>query len=168
MKHLHILICLLIFTGCLQASEATVTSSNAFIKKWAESFNQNDSEKISSFYDKNESVDMLVSVGLWNQGHKAISDSYKRDMEEVRFYDSSVTKLNTRVYDKTALISFIHTFKYHLIEDNSHWRIYIRTTATLKHNKDGWSIVMEHSSPIKGIERATKIPNPNKKENKSQ
>lgn len=168
MKTLYSFICIFVFTSFLQASEATVASSKDFIKKWAESFNQNDSEKISSFYDKDERVNMLVSVGIWLQGHKAISDSYERDMKEVKFYDSSIKNLNVRVYDKTALVAFEHTFKYHVLEDDSHWSIRVRTTTTLKHNTDGWTIVMEHSSPIKGTERASKIPKPNKKEDKSQ
>jgi len=120
MKYLHTIIYIFTLINVLHASEATLVSSENFIKKWAASFNQNDAVAISSFYDKHDQVDMLVSVGLWNKGHKAILTSYKQDMKAVQFYDSSITKLNTRVYDKTALVSFIHKFKYRLFEDDSH------------------------------------------------
>ncbi len=139
------------------ASEVTEVSSKAFIQKWAKSFNENEPKTISAFYDQDARVDLLVSVGLWLRGHKAISESYDRDMKAVKFSDSRLKNLRVRIYDKTALVSFEHLFKYHIVEDNTDWRIHIRTTTTLRHIKDGWIIVMEHSSPIKGIERAVLI-----------
>ena len=40
--------------------------------------------------------------------------------------------------------------------DQSRWRLEIRTSFVLKQSDHGWKIVLEHSSPIAGVERATR------------
>lgn len=124
---------------------------------WVEAFNQNDSEHITSFYEDDERVDLLVSMGKWMRGSTAIADMYASDMQAVEFYDSKAEKMNIRVFDNTALISFEHRFKYNIVADDTHWKIHIRTTVTLRNTENGWKIVQEHSSPIHGVERAIHI-----------
>ncbi|QDS97121.1 YybH family protein [Adhaeretor mobilis] len=127
------------------------------VNAWVESFNKNDPQVISGFYEVDETVEMLASNGLSLRGHKEISDSYVRDMKAVKFYNSKSQKMRIRVFDKTALVSFIHRFKYEILGDGTHCEVHIRTTTTLRQTKDGWRIVMEHSSAIQGIERVKVI-----------
>ena len=148
---------ILTFSALANASEISEASSKEFIQSWAKSFNKNDPKAISAFYEKDKRVDMLVSVGLWLHGYDAILESYTTDMKLLKFSDSKIKNLRSRVFDKTALVSFEHFFKYRILSDNTLWSIHIRTTTTLKHTDEGWRIVMEHSSPIKGVNRATLI-----------
>lgn len=136
----------------VQAEESEV-SVRRHMNEWVESYNKNDPKAISAFYELDERAEMLVSNGLSLRGHKEISASYVRDMKAVRFYDSKSQKMSVRVFDKTALVSFIHRFKYEILRDGTHCEVHIRTTTTLRQTKNGWRIVMEHSSPIQGIER---------------
>jgi hypothetical protein len=58
-----------------------------------------------------------------------------------------------RALGETALVSFEHPFKVEVLEGGAHSRVHIRTTPALRFLHGQWSIVMEHSSPIAGIER---------------
>ena len=144
---------LLLIVPLLTQEQENVASVRQVMNAWVGSFNENDPKKITSFYEKDERVDMFVSKGLSLRGFEDIATSYTQDMKTVRFYDSKSHKMKIRVFDKTALVSFIHRFKYEILGDGSHRQIHIRTTITLRETKDGWRIVQEHSSPIRGVER---------------
>lgn len=144
---------ILLMVSVLPQAEEDEANVQRIMDAWVESFNENDPEKISAFYEMDERVEMLVSNGLALRGHKAISNSYARDMKGVRFFDSESRKMKIRVFDQTALVSFVHRFKYEILADGTARQVHIRTTTTLRHTNDGWLIVMEHSSPIHGIER---------------
>ena len=124
---------------------------------WVDVYNKNDAKNIVSYYDQSEDTDCLVSVGMWLKGFKDIQNMYHQDMKALHFYDSKAEGMKHRLIGDVAVISFIHRFKYHILETGEHYRIHIRTTATLRKDKDSWKIVSEHSSPIKGIERAKLI-----------
>ncbi len=128
-----------------------------FMTRWVKTYNQNDAKLITAFYDESEDVDCLVSVGLWVRGYDAISKMYREDMAAVRFHDSKAEKMRSRIEGNTALVSFIHRFKYEIRETGDVYRIHIRTTATLLKDGESWKIIGEHSSPINGIERAVLV-----------
>lgn len=148
---------LLLFVSQIAQADESEKSARRFMEAWVESFNENDAKKIAGFYEVDEGVEMLASNGLSLKGYKAISDSYQRDMQVVSFYDSKSPEMRIRVFDKTALVSFIHRFKYEVLNHGSHAQVHIRTTTTLRQSDAGWRIVMEHSSAIQGIERVRAI-----------
>ncbi len=145
-----------VFSMCLlpiSQAEEDEASVRRFMNEWVASYNKNDPKLISAFYEADVRVEMLVSNGRSVRGHENISASYDNDMKAVRFYDSKSQAMRIRVFDKTALVSFIHRFKYEILWDRTHREVHIRTTTTLHQTKNGWRIVMEHSSAIQGIER---------------
>jgi len=145
---------LLIFSTMLASAQQ---SPSEFMTSWVAAYNKNDAKDIASYYDDSEDTDCLVSIGGWFKGFKAIEKMYRQDMEVIQFYDSKAEGMKHRLFGDVAVVSFIHKFKY-LIEDTGvRYRVHIRTTATLRKDKDTWKIVSEHSSPIKGIERSTII-----------
>ena len=130
-------------------------SPSDFMNAWVDTYNKNDAKIIVSYYDQSEDTDCLISAGLWRRGYKQIKDMYFQDMKDVRFYDSRAEGMKHRILGDTAVVSFVHKFKYAVREVGVHYRIHIRTTATLRRYKESWKIVSEHSSAIDGIERAT-------------
>ena len=142
---------LLLLSTVLASAQQTPSE---FMTTWVDAYNKNDAKKIVSYYDQSEDTDCLISAGLWLRGYKQIKDMYYQDMRDVRFYDSQAEGMKHRTLDNTAVVSFVHKFKYAVREAGVHYRIHIRTTATLRKDKEGWKIVSEHSSAIDGIERA--------------
>lgn len=128
-----------------------------FMKSWVAGYNDNDGEAMASYYDRSEETDCLVSAGLSIKGFEAIKNMYVQDMQALRFYDSKAEEMKQRLLGDVAVVSFIHKFKYVILDGEVHFRIHIRTTATLRKDKDSWKIVSEHSSPIHGIERVKEI-----------
>ena len=89
---------------------------------------------------------------------KAWVDVYnKNDAKKIVPYYDEAEDMKHRLIGDVTVISFIHKFKYHILKTREYYLIHIRTTATLRKDKDSWKIVSEHSSPIIGIERAKLI-----------
>lgn len=133
-------------------------SPSDFMKSWVAAFDKNDAEALLSYYDRSEETECLVSAGLWFKGFQEIKAMYEQDMGAVRFSRSRAEGMKHRLLGEAAVVSFVHKFQYEVPETGEHYRIHIRTTATLKKDEDGWKIVSEHSSPIEGIARAEIIP----------
>jgi uncharacterized protein (TIGR02246 family) len=140
-----------IFSTILSSAQQTPSE---FMTSWVAEYNKNDAKAIVSYYDRSEDTDCLVSVGMWLKGFKEIEQMYHQDMKAIHFYDSKAEGMKHRILGDAAVVSFIHKFKYLIKDTEERYRIHIRTTATLRKDKDSWKIVSEHSSPIKGIERA--------------
>jgi len=147
------LVCSLFLTPVLYADE----TPTQFMGKWVEGYNKNDAKLITAFYDESEEIDVLVSFGVWLRGFEAVKKMYGADMQAARFYDSKAEGMKSRVVGEVAVVSFIHKFKYEIREESVKYRIHIRTTTTLRKAGDSWKIISEHSSAIKGIERAVLI-----------
>jgi ketosteroid isomerase-like protein len=128
-----------------------------FILDWAATFDRNDTKLLLGFYDRSESTEIFVSSGFRHRGYKAVEKAYTRDQKQLRYYDSTVKEISTRILGDTALVNFEHLFKFRATEDDSRWQVHIRTTTVL-HRIDGkFKIVLEHSSAIRGIERIVRI-----------
>ena len=151
------LLSIILFSLLSSLSLTAQETPSEFMGKWVESYNKNDAKSISSFYDQSEKTDCLISGGLWRRGFKAISKMYLEDMRDVRFYDSKAENIRSRTIGNTAVVSFIHRFKYEVKSSGVNYRIHIRTTATLLRDNKSWKIISEHSSPIAGIVRAQEI-----------
>lgn len=143
-----------ILTSILVGAQQTPSE---FMTAWVAEYNKNDAKAIVAYYDRSEEIDCLVSVGIWLKGFKEIEQMYHQDMKAVQFYDSKAEEMKHQMLGDAAVVSFIHKFKYLINDTGERYRIHIRTTATLRKDKDGWKIVSEHSSPIQGIERAELI-----------
>ena len=139
------------------ADEKVDDSPKALIIAWAATFNENDPEKQATFYDRSEATEMLVSSGLRTEGFKAIQKAYQDDQKQLRYSDSTVSKVSTRILGDTAIVTFEHQFKLQFLAEDSRWQIHIRTTSVLHRVDNEWKIVHEHSSSIRGIERMTRI-----------
>lgn len=151
-KLLFLNLCLL--CTCLAGDKEEV---EAFVKNWADIFNKNEAKAMNACYEDSDDVQMLVSAGLTMSGIEEIKGEYNTCEKELVFYDSEIDELKVRVLGNTAISSFIHQFKYEILETGEHYKIHIRTTNTLLKTKKGWKIIQEHSSPIKGIPRAELI-----------
>lgn len=139
------------------AAEPADDSPKQFIQNWTAAFNKNDPKLLASFYDKSDELEFIVSAGVRHQGHQAVEKFYRGDLAAVRYYDCKVTKISTRLLGDTVLVVFEHLVKIRFIEDDTRWQVHIRTTSVLHHIDGKWKIVLEHSSPILGTERATQI-----------
>lgn len=139
------------------AKDDAVDTPKLFISNWASAFNKNDTKLLLAFYDQSESTEVLVSSGFRHRGYKAVEKAYTRDQKQLRYYDSNVKEVSTRILGNTALLNFEHLFKFRAMEDESRWQVHIRTTTVL-HRIDGkWKIVLEHSSAIRGVERIVRV-----------
>ena len=132
-------------------------SPKQFIAKWASSFNENDAKALLKFYDRSEDTELVMSAGIRKQGYSAIQDTYKSDFKAARFTDSKITKVSERKFGETALLTFDHQFKLKLKQDGSRWQVHIRTSTVLGRKNGQWKILLEHSSPINGIDRHVRI-----------
>ena len=139
------------------AVEKTETTPQQFIGQWVATFNKNDSELLLPFYDQSDDLEVIISAGVRHHGYEAVRKAFADDFKSVRFYDSKASDTATRILGDTAIVTFTHTFKAHLREDNTRWQIQVRTTSVLHRMQGEWKIVLEHSSPIQGIDRYTQI-----------
>ena len=96
---------------------------------------------------------MIVSAGIPIQGSAEGAKVLRDAKSEVRFYDSKAQRIAARTLGETALVSFEHLFKVEILEGGAHFPGHIRTTSPLRLFPGQWRIVMEHFSPIAGIER---------------
>ena len=151
---LLVTICL---TAISHAEDAAGDSAQNVIKNWVATINQNNPDKLLAFYDESEETEVVVSAGLRFRGYKALQKAYKDAFKEVRHYDSSAKDVRTRLLGDTAIVTFQHMLKIHVAADDSHWQMHIRTTSILHRSEKKWKIVLEHSSPIRGVERMTRI-----------
>jgi len=119
---------LFILTSVIAIAQQTPSE---FMAAWVNEYNKNDAKAIVSYYDRSEDTDCLVSVGLWVKGFKQIEQMYTEDMKACRFYDSRAEGMTHRILGDVAVVSFIHKFKYLIHDTGEHYRIHIRTTATL-------------------------------------
>lgn len=132
-----------------------------FMQRWVQAYNGNNGEVMASFYENSPEVDCLVSVGVWLRGFKDIREMYIRDMQAVRFYESQAEQMRHRqLSETTAVVSFLHRFKYELRDLGQHSLTQIRTTVTLRKVGNVWKIASEHSSAIQGVERVRQIEAP--------
>ena len=151
----------LLVTICIarasHAEEAIGDSAENVIKDWVATVNKNDPERLLAFYDASEEMEVVVSAGLRYRGYKALQKAYKDAFKEVRHYDSSAREVSARILGDSAFVTFEHMFKIQVAADDSRWQVHIRTTSVLHRSEDKWKIVLEHSSPIRGVERMTRI-----------
>ena len=145
------------FMSTCYADEKVDESPSTFIKAWAATFNENNPEKHTEFYDRSKETEILVSSGLRTKSFEAIQKAYQDDQKQLRYSDSTVNKISTRVLGDTAIVTFEHQFKLQFLADDSRWQVHIRTTSVLHRVDNKWKIVHEHSSSIGGIERMTKL-----------
>lgn len=153
-----IVVVAMVMTSRVFAADKNDLSPEQIIEKWAATFDKNDAERLSAFYDRSDELEVVVSAGVRHHGFEALKKAYVDDFEAVHFYDSHIIKPSTRILGDTAIVTFEHKFKVRFKEDQSRWQIHIRTTTVLKRMEGAWKIVLEHSSPIEGIERYTGIP----------
>lgn len=137
------------------ASEGSAVSST--IQSWAEAFNENNPDVIVSFYENTESLDVLVSAGLWHQGISEVRAAYEKDKANIEYYDSTIDGLRIREMGDFAIAGFEHKFKIRPLQGKGAAQIHIRTTMTLRKISGVWKIVSEHSSSIDGVDRFTPI-----------
>jgi len=160
MRYYKMIVALAVITS-LEASsfgdERKGDSPKQFITDWASTFNKNDPKLQLAFYDRSEEIEVILSAGLRHHGYKAVQKMYTDDQKLLRYYDSTAADISTRILGDTALITFEHQFKIRFTEDDSRWQVHIRTTSVLNRINGNWKIVLEHSSPIRGTERFTRI-----------
>ena len=128
-----------------------------FVADWAASFNKNDTELLLAFYEESKETLLIMSAGIRCHGYEAIKRAYHSDANKVRFYDSKPNIISTRTLGDTAVITLEHKFKTEFVDNKSHWQVHVQTTMVLNRRNGQWKIAMEHSSPIKGVDRYTQI-----------
>ncbi len=144
-------------TTVSHADEATADSADSYVKAWAASFINNDPEKMMAFYDRSKGTEVIMSSGLLFRGYDAIKETYYDAQKEVRFLKSATKNMQTRIFGDTALITLEHLFETQLLADGSRWRGHVHTTSVLHWKDREWTIVLEHSSPIRGVDRVSRI-----------
>lgn len=132
-------------------------SAQAVVTEWVAVVNANDAAKFLSFYDDSQETVVIVSSGRRHEGYAVLSAAFKDDLKAIRFYDSSASAMHARLLGDTAIVTFEHRFKIEALTDGSRWQFHVQTTSVLNRLQGRWRIVMEHSSPIQGSERMTRI-----------
>ena len=141
----------------LRADEANLDTAETVIKAWAATFIENDAERIMAFYERSQDTECIVSAGERLQGFDAIHAEYRRAHAEVRFLSSTVNVVQSRTLGDTALVTFEHVWMAERLSDGSRWQGHVRTTSVLRQIEHKWTIVSEHSSPIRNFEPRTRI-----------
>lgn len=133
--------------------DANGETPEAFVKRWVESFNYNNRTKMLAFYDRAEDLEVLVSIGKRFRGYREWSEILRADVAMLRFSGLKAQSLVVRTLGDTALASFEHRFEVREKKSGKGlFQAHIRITMTLRKIEGLWSIVLEHSSPILGIE----------------
>ena len=161
-KTVPLLVAIVLLTSSLVAQQEKSEAGKepqSVVSNWAAAYNSNDADALSEFYEQSKEIEMITSSGNRFHGYDAVQKGYVDDFKRIRFYDSKADKISTRVIGNVALALFEHQFKMEFKEDNSKWRVHIRTTSVLKRSDGRWKIITEHSSAIRGIERMTRIDN---------
>ena len=128
-----------------------------YLENWSEALNRNDVTLFSDYYHKDNATTVITSTGRLYKSYDDFAQGFKEDLEKVEFSKSIIEDIRVRQFGPATLVSFVHKFRYRSRENNSLWQVHVRTTTTLSHLNSRWQIVMEHSSPIEGIERLTRI-----------
>lgn len=139
------------------AGESTESTPQQLVADWAATFNKNDPELLCDFYDQSGDLQVIISSGVRYRGYDAVKKAYADDHEVVRFYESEPVEISARNLGDTAIVAFEHKLKVRFLDDNTRWQVHVRTTSVLKRMGGEWKIVLEHSSPIHGIERKIQI-----------
>lgn len=122
MKKFSVLVAaILICSGTLAYAQQTPSE---FMASWVAEYNNNDPATIVSYYDRSEDTDCLVSVGIWLKGFDEIEQMYHQDMGAIHFYDSRAEGMRHRILGETAVVSFIHRFKYRFRDTGDRYRIH--------------------------------------------
>ncbi len=137
--------------------QPTTQSATQNVKAWIQAFTENDADGLLKFYEDSADVTVVVSSGQRYQGHKELGDIYRKQFEEAQFFESTSKNLSAKVAENSAIVHFEHLLKFRLPEDDSKWQVHIRTTIVLQLKNGKWKIIGEHSSPMNGVDRISKI-----------
>jgi ketosteroid isomerase-like protein len=124
------------------------------IEKWAKALMSRDPADALRFYAESEDLIVIISNGSQFKGYSAVKkDVHERSSRDLAFYESEVTELVAHSVADVAWGACRQRVRYRVFADDSKWQLEVQTTFVLKRHKDGWQIVLQHSSPIAGVPR---------------
>ena len=151
---------LLIALFCLisvQEKQADI-APDKFTENWAAAYTTNDHQKLLSFYEQDDKLEVRMSSGVKVVGFELLKDLYESEFDQAEFIFSKAKSISIRKFDQTAIVSFEHVFGFKT-EDEKAFEGHVQTVLVLRKSKETWKIVNEHSSTIKDVPRVKPIKN---------
>jgi ketosteroid isomerase-like protein len=127
------------------------------IQGWAKALTSKDPADVLRFYAESEDLIVIFSSGHQIKGYAVVKKLYDDSARRIAFYESEVTEVAVQRLADVAWVACRHRARYRDLTDDSKWQLEIRTTFVLKRHKDGWRIVLEHSSPIADVPRVNRL-----------
>ena len=124
------------------------------IQSWAKAFTSKDPAEVLRFYAESEDLIVIFSSGHQFKGYSLVKTLYADAARRIAFYESEVTELAAQRLADVAWATCRHRARYRDLADGTKTQLEVRTTFVLKRHKDGWQIILEHSSPIADVPRA--------------
>lgn len=140
-----------------EADEPDAESAKSFVRSWVETFNANEPNKMMEFYDQSDELVAIMSSRRRYRGFRNVHTAYRADQGLSKAYDSTPLNMSVRLIGKTAIVTFEHRFKIRYLQGGEKWQFHIQTTSVLHWVDDKWKVFHEHSSPIRGTDRMTRI-----------
>lgn len=134
-------------------SQDDATSPTETIKKWARAFTAKDAAAVISFYEESDQLIAIASSGQQTKGFPSVKKEWEKLFRDVVFTEHEVTELAVVQNQDVAWATCRQRGTFRNRADNTRWQMEVRTTLVLKRHKNGWKIVVDHSSPIAGIPR---------------
>jgi ketosteroid isomerase-like protein len=126
------------------------------LQQWCEAVKAGTLERVLACYEDGDDVVVILSWGVMRTGIADVRREYESAFNEVVFENVELRDLSVRETEQVAWAVARFQADTTRRSDQSKWRLVIRTSYVLKQTDDGWKIVFEHSSPIAGVDRATR------------
>jgi ketosteroid isomerase-like protein len=123
------------------------------IQAWAKALTSKDPADVLRFYAESEDLIVIFSSGHQIKGYAVVKKLYDDSARRMAFYESEVSDVAAQRLADVAWVACRHRARYRELADGSKSQLEVRTTFVLKRHKDGWRIVLEHSSPIADVPR---------------
>lgn len=132
---------------------------------WIQALKSGDLEKMVTLYAAGDEVVAVESSGRVRKGGAEVREMYRAAFEELLFHDVDIDFLKTYVQDSYGTTYFTLRAICEIRGNKARLELYVQGTWALrKEKKGGWVIVLEHMSPIFGVDRIKHLDAPDKPE----
>ncbi len=147
-------ICLTLAAGADAAEKSAAEEARKAVLAWAAAGTTGDVDKVMAHYDPSDETVVIISAGVQVRGSAEIKKVYKEGFEEVSFDKVTLSDLKVYVRGEAAFATCRYVAELTgKSGDKERARLTIRTSLALAKIGGKWLITLEHSSPIRGVER---------------
>ena len=133
---------------------------NRFLRDWTDAIESSDLGRIVECYDDSKDAVVFLSWGESRTGRQEIRKEYETAFKNVVFDDVTLDVLKVHRCGQVAWATSVFKADTTRRSDQTQWHLTIRSSFVLRQAGDTWKIVLEHSSPIAGVQRAQRRSSP--------